>query len=147
MKAAGLPVRLLHFLNPQVGSNCGNISEGQELCLLYRPGCSKAYTVAPGDTCSNIISANPGLSPEVLLQLNPVLDCGNIQEGLVLCIMPGECLGQGVYVLQGSFTTLGHDWPGLFVHSETACCAPQVGLLSCTTQHACAFLDLSGKPL
>jgi hypothetical protein len=90
MQAAGLPLRLLHFFNAQVGDNCENLMEGEQLCLLYRPGCSQGYTVSVSDSCTSIIAAHPSLTQELLLLLNPLLDCGSMVVGQVICIMPGE---------------------------------------------------------
>ena len=68
--------------NPSV--NCGNLQIGQKLCIPS--SCSgSTYTVAAGDTCSAIATAN-SITLEVLTAANPSVNCGNLQIGQKLCI-------------------------------------------------------------
>jgi LysM repeat protein len=50
-----------------------------------KPPCSKMFTVQSGDTCWSIYSYY-GLSQQELSNLNPSLDCNNLQPGQLVCI-------------------------------------------------------------
>jgi hypothetical protein len=93
MEAAGIPPVLFYFLNDGSRYYCrdGRL-QGLNLCLLNRRGCGKVHPVAPQDTCASIASAK-GLEQAMFDKLNPLLDCGKLLEGQLVCIYPGGLAG------------------------------------------------------
>ncbi|KAJ6477835.1 hypothetical protein C8R47DRAFT_1139600 [Mycena vitilis] len=73
--------------NPEINTACTNIGLGSAYCIAGAPKtCNKIYTVASGDFCSKIESAN-SLTAAQLTALNPWLDANcDLQLGQVLCV-------------------------------------------------------------
>ncbi|KAJ3205507.1 hypothetical protein HK099_000771 [Clydaea vesicula] len=70
------------------GINCNELQIGQRVCLSEEGdagGCSKQHTVVSGDFCWKIAQDND-LSVNDLIEINPGLDCNNLQIGEVLCV-------------------------------------------------------------
>ncbi|KAF8654875.1 hypothetical protein AX16_003336 [Volvariella volvacea WC 439] len=75
-----------------INPDCTNLVPGMEICLgRVGQDCTTVHVVQPGDTCS-AISANAGISFNVLRYNNPMIDaeCTNIYPGEVLCVADDE---------------------------------------------------------
>lgn len=92
IEAEGTPPVLFYFLNSWAAAYYCDLNPrpvGQQFCFLNRRGCGKVHAVVALDTCGSIMAAY-GLGQQMFDELNPSLDCGDLLEGQLICILPGE---------------------------------------------------------
>jgi hypothetical protein len=77
-------------LNP--GINCNNLQIGTTLCVesLAGSNCVNTYVVQPSDNCWRIWTSN-GLTEARFRELNPGINCNNLQIGTPVCLDRSGC--------------------------------------------------------
>ncbi|PWN26688.1 hypothetical protein BDZ90DRAFT_214482, partial [Jaminaea rosea] len=81
--------QVLAFNLPEAGPTCETLEIGHELCLgRYGNDCQVVHRCTPADTCSSI-AAQYKIPLSLLQDNNPSMNCGQIYDGLVLCVAPG----------------------------------------------------------
>ncbi|MGI5839991.1 MAG: LysM peptidoglycan-binding domain-containing protein, partial [bacterium] len=109
----GTTVNAILAINPQI-TDPGRIFPGQVICVptltAPPPTCppgSFAYTIVAGDTCF-ALAQRFGTTVQAILNLNPGLDCNNLQVGRIICIpggAPSVCPpGSFAYTVQSGDT-------------------------------------------
>lgn len=81
----------LAVVNPQINSDCSNLTPGESLCLgLTGQDCTTTYVIQPNDDCDLVSNAH-GLNTTTLMTSNPQIDaeCSNLYIGEVLCVAGG----------------------------------------------------------
>ncbi|KAK0530284.1 hypothetical protein OC835_004064 [Tilletia horrida] len=89
----------------QTGPNCFGLEAGMRLCLgRFGSDCQLVHRVRNAESCTDLLRRYD-ISREVLIENNPNLDCGNIYDGLNLCVAPGRIAPpepRGMYVARRS---------------------------------------------
>ncbi|PWO01231.1 hypothetical protein FA09DRAFT_287151, partial [Tilletiopsis washingtonensis] len=71
------------------GPQCFSLPIGARLCLgRYGNDCQFVHRVQGDDTCASIASQY-GISREMLINNNPMIDCSNLYDGYVACVAAG----------------------------------------------------------
>ncbi|KAK4663417.1 hypothetical protein QC763_608160 [Podospora pseudopauciseta] len=88
-----ISVARLQQLNPQL--DCSNLRVGQHFCcnegaVRRDPECTNYKTVVAGNTCASIADKRCTISESRFRQLNPHLDCSNLQVGTGFCCSEGS---------------------------------------------------------
>ncbi|KAK0567027.1 hypothetical protein OC844_000461 [Tilletia horrida] len=89
----------------QTGPNCFGLEAGMRLCLgRFGSDCQLVHRVRNAESCTDLLRRYD-ISRQVLIENNPNLDCGNIYDGLNLCVAPGRIAPpepRGMYVARRS---------------------------------------------
>ncbi|KAK0553364.1 hypothetical protein OC846_002524 [Tilletia horrida] len=89
----------------KTGPYCYGLETGMRLCLgRFGSDCQLVHRVRNDESCTDILQKYD-LSRRVLMENNPNLDCGNIYNGLNLCVAPGRIAPpepHGLYVARRS---------------------------------------------
>ncbi|UZJ51262.1 hypothetical protein CBS101457_000582 [Exobasidium rhododendri] len=74
---------------PKAGLSCYTLEIGAELCLgTYGSDCQMVHRAASGDDCSTI-SSQYNITEDILQNNNPSLNCDQVYDGLMLCVVNG----------------------------------------------------------
>ncbi|CAO1617824.1 unnamed protein product [Sympodiomycopsis kandeliae] len=94
--------QILAYNLPKAGRSCYTLQTGADLCLgRYGSDCQLVHRARGNDNCYTI-TQQYGISEETLLDNNPSLDCGQVYDGLVLCVAPNVMRPPPVAALQAS---------------------------------------------
>lgn len=115
-----LSISMLNISKDNPSLNCASLVPGQSICISsvstnqITPSPAStcySYSINYGDTCWSLINTYSISNPNLFYQLNPNVNCNNLQIGQTICLPSSTGSGGGTLTgCTGTYTVVAGDY-------------------------------------